>query len=104
MKQECVGIVCLAAAVLRIFPILIHVHWRDSRHVLLITGVGIEPAIAGPQERAPRALQSADKRRIIMRRIIARKREEGKVGWLVLWLLGVPIPVLVILFLLRGCT
>lgn len=30
--------------------------------------------------------------------------EEGRVGWAVLWLLGVPIPVLVILFLLRGCT
>ncbi|HKU53620.1 MAG TPA: hypothetical protein VJQ25_14200 [Nitrospira sp.] len=30
--------------------------------------------------------------------------ESGKVGWAVLWLLGVPIPVLLILFLLRGCT
>jgi hypothetical protein len=30
--------------------------------------------------------------------------EEGKVGWILLWLLGVPIPVLLILFLLRGCT
>ncbi len=30
--------------------------------------------------------------------------EQGKVGWIVLWLLGVPIPVLFILFLLRGCT
>jgi hypothetical protein len=28
----------------------------------------------------------------------------GKAGWAALWLLGVPIPVLVILFLLRGCT
>lgn len=28
----------------------------------------------------------------------------GKVGWVVLWLLGVPIPVLLILFLIRGCT
>jgi hypothetical protein len=28
----------------------------------------------------------------------------GKVGWVLLWLLGVPIPVLLILFLLRGCT
>ena len=33
-----------------------------------------------------------------------RKMEEGKVGWVMLWLLGVPIPVLLILFLLRGCT
>jgi hypothetical protein len=30
--------------------------------------------------------------------------EAGKVGWAVLWLLGVPIPVLLVLFLLRGCT
>lgn len=28
----------------------------------------------------------------------------GKVGWILLWMLGVPIPVLLILFLLRGCT
>lgn len=25
-------------------------------------------------------------------------------GWGLLWLLGVPIPVLLVLFLLRGCT
>jgi hypothetical protein len=28
----------------------------------------------------------------------------GKVGWVILWLLGVPIPILLILFLIRGCT
>lgn len=33
-----------------------------------------------------------------------RQGEEGKVGWVLLWLLGIPIPVLLILFLLRGCT
>ena len=32
------------------------------------------------------------------------KREKGKVGWVLLWLIGVPIPVLLILFMLRGCT
>ena len=32
------------------------------------------------------------------------KIEEGRVGWVLLWLLGIPIPVLLILFLLRGCT
>jgi len=31
-------------------------------------------------------------------------KQTGKAGWALLWLLGVPIPVLVILFLLRGCT
>jgi hypothetical protein len=29
---------------------------------------------------------------------------EGAVGWGLLWLIGVPIPSLLILFLLRGCT
>jgi hypothetical protein len=35
---------------------------------------------------------------------LAREREQGKVGWILLWLLGIPIPVLLVLFLLRGCT
>jgi hypothetical protein len=40
-----------------------------------------------------------------MRRLRERlARQEGKAGWLLLWLLGVPIPVLFVLFLLRGCT
>jgi hypothetical protein len=33
-----------------------------------------------------------------------RQRQRGRVGWILLWLIGVPIPVLLILFLLRGCT
>lgn len=28
----------------------------------------------------------------------------GKVGWAILWLLGVPLPILLILFMARGCT
>ncbi len=30
--------------------------------------------------------------------------QEGRAGWAILWLLGIPIPVLVVLFLFRGCT
>ena len=30
--------------------------------------------------------------------------QSGKVGWVLLWLLGVPIAVLLVLFLMRGCT
>lgn len=30
--------------------------------------------------------------------------QQGKIGWILLWLMGVPIPVLLVLFLLRGCT
>ncbi|HWA37843.1 MAG TPA: hypothetical protein VG873_08275 [Burkholderiales bacterium] len=33
-----------------------------------------------------------------------RRAQEGKLGWILLWALGVPIPVLFVLFLLRGCT
>jgi hypothetical protein len=32
------------------------------------------------------------------------RRQRGKIGWILLWLLGVPIPILVLLFLIRGCT
>jgi hypothetical protein len=35
---------------------------------------------------------------------VSRHLREGKVGWILLWLLGVPIPVLLLLFLIRGCT
>jgi hypothetical protein len=33
-----------------------------------------------------------------------RAGQKGKAGWILLWLLGVPIPILLIVFLLRGCT
>jgi hypothetical protein len=28
---------------------------------------------------------------------------EGKIGYILLWLLGVPIPILLLIFVLRGC-
>lgn len=30
--------------------------------------------------------------------------ETGKIGWILLWALGVPIPILLVLYFLRGCT
>jgi len=39
-----------------------------------------------------------------MKMVIRKTHNEGKVGWILLWLMGVPIPILLILFLLRGCT
>lgn len=33
-----------------------------------------------------------------------RSLRSGKIGWILLWLLGVPIPILLLLFVLRGCT
>ena len=33
-----------------------------------------------------------------------RRAQEGKWGYILAWLVGIPIPVLLILYLLRGCT
>lgn len=33
-----------------------------------------------------------------------RDGEKGKVGYLILWFLGVPGSILLLIFLLRGCT
>jgi hypothetical protein len=32
------------------------------------------------------------------------KLQAGKMGYILLWALGVPIPVLFVIYLLRGCT
>ena len=37
-----------------------------------------------------------------MKNQTSKKPEEGKAGWILLWLLGIPIPVLLLLSLLRG--
>ncbi len=29
--------------------------------------------------------------------------QEGKIGYILLWLIGIPIPILFLIFLLRGC-
>jgi len=33
-----------------------------------------------------------------------RTKQEGKIGYILLWAIGVPIPVLFAIYLLRGCT
>jgi hypothetical protein len=33
-----------------------------------------------------------------------RRSQEGRWGYILAWLLGVPIPILVVVYLLRGCT
>lgn len=33
-----------------------------------------------------------------------RRVQEGKWGYILAWLIGVPVPVLIVIFLLRGCT
>lgn len=31
------------------------------------------------------------------------KSQEGKIGYILMWLVGVPIPLLLLIFLVRGC-
>lgn len=30
--------------------------------------------------------------------------QRGAIGWILLWAIGIPIPILLLLFLVRGCT
>lgn len=39
-----------------------------------------------------------------MKTLFTHKKSAGKIGWALLWLLGIPIPVLLVVFMLRGCT
>jgi len=32
------------------------------------------------------------------------EKQKGGIGYVLLWILGVPIPVLILIFLVRGCT
>lgn len=38
-----------------------------------------------------------------MEELRSRKEQHGGMGYVLLWLLGVPIPVLILISLLRGC-
>ena len=31
-------------------------------------------------------------------------RQQGKIGYILAWLIGVPVPILILVYLLRGCT
>ncbi len=39
-----------------------------------------------------------------MRSLKEFSNQTGKIGYILLWLLGIPIPILIVIFLLRGCT
>lgn len=39
-----------------------------------------------------------------MNRLRRTYTQQGKIGWLLLWLVGIPVPILLFLFLVRGCT
>jgi hypothetical protein len=37
-------------------------------------------------------------------KLTERIKEAGAAGYILLWLLGIPIPILFVIFLLRGCS
>jgi hypothetical protein len=43
-------------------------------------------------------------KRGIKMKMIDRMKERAATGYILLWLLGIPIPILLLIFLLRGCT
>jgi hypothetical protein len=65
---------------------------------------GLQSAAAGTASAARSLSMQLNSSRMRHMRNFKRKVQEGKAGWILLWLLGVPIPVLLVLFLLRGCT
>jgi hypothetical protein len=44
------------------------------------------------------------KSRLLALAVASRARyQEGKIGYILAWLLGIPLPILLVIFLLRGC-
>ena len=39
-----------------------------------------------------------------MMHLVRKIKQAGATGYILLWLLGIPIPILILIFLLRGCT
>jgi len=57
------------------------------------------------QEHPMKSLKNGGNTRIkVPDQTAPRRRQEGKLGWIFLWLIGIPIPLLLVLFLVRGCT
>lgn len=54
-------------------------------------------------QKADSAMKTNPKQHLLKRGIFLGAHP-GKIGWILLWAIGVPIPLLLIFFLLRGCT
>lgn len=37
-------------------------------------------------------------------RLALRRQQEGRWGYILAWLVGIPIPILLLVYLLRGCS
>ena len=61
------------------------------------------PSSIEASSRHNQELSIASKRKSEMR-LTNKIKEAGATGYILLWLLGIPIPILLLIFLLRGCT
>jgi hypothetical protein len=48
-------------------------------------------------------MENAMRRRLQAWHTVLANKQKGGMGYVLLWLLGVPIPVLILISLLRGC-
>jgi hypothetical protein len=55
-----------------------------------------------------RGLEAADSQHFLggIMKILSKiiQNETGAMGWILLWAIGVPVPILLVLFMVRGCT
>jgi hypothetical protein len=49
-------------------------------------------------------LENLRARRLLTRAPTLRRMQEGRWGYILAWLVGVPVPILILIYLLRGCT
>ena len=65
---------------------------RDRNDNIELTTADIEEEVILQGEAHPTALEAAPR----------WTADRGKIGWALLWLLGVPLPVLLVIYLIRG--
>lgn len=74
----------------------------------LIINRGVESGFEPSQhpKPMPRFQRPRNYRAVVAPGLIAGppSREAGKIGWALLWLLGIPLPVLIVLYFLKGCS
>jgi hypothetical protein len=77
----------------------------NRRHEASHVGLQIKPR-EQPDSNEEGSARSSHSRRSAMRVYFDKKvtqLREGKAGYILLWLLGVPLPILFAIYLLRGC-
>jgi hypothetical protein len=74
----------------------------SPKPVISLSGGGAQDAHGETGVHRNAAL-TGDKMKRIMEELRSRKQQHGGMGYVLLWLLGVPIPVLILISLLRGC-